>query len=127
MNTVSTIGQTMAMDGRSNYSSSAEKTQRKAVNLPTTGTIPNSAAEVTENIAKNLAEIQSDAKELERLSDMVMGRKLLFNVNEDSGQVVVKVVDSSTKEVIREIPSEDLQKLRARLKQTNGILFDEVI
>ena len=126
MNTLSTIGQTMAMDGRLNYSvGGSPKGDRKAVDTLDKGTIPTSAAEVSENIAKNLADTQASVKELQRLSDMVMGHKIRFNVNSESGRVIVKVVDPSTDEVIREIPSEDLQRIQARMRQTIGVLFDE--
>jgi flagellar protein FlaG len=118
----------MAMDGRLNYSvGGSPKGDRKAVDTLDKGTIPTSAAEVSENIAKNLADTQASVKELQRLSDMVMGHKLQFNVNNDLNRVIVKVVDTSTNEIIREIPSEDLQKLQARMKHTIGLLFDETV
>ncbi len=34
-------------------------------------------------------------------------RELRFSVDEDSGQTVIKVIDLSTKEVIRQIPNEE--------------------
>ena len=54
-----------------------------------------------------------------------MGRKVLFNVNEELGQVVVKIVDPSTDKVLREIPSVDMQELRIMMRQTIGVLVDE--
>ena len=81
----------------------------------------------SQNIATNLADTQADVQELQKLSDMVMGHKLQFNVNNDLNRVIVKVVDTSTNEIIREIPSEDLQKLQARMKHTIGLLFDETV
>ena len=76
---------------------------------------------------QQFADTQADVQELQKLSDMVMGHKLQFNVNNDLNRVIVKVVDTSTNEIIREIPSEDLQKLQARMKHTIGLLFDETV
>ena len=61
------------------------------------------------------------------MSDMVMNRKLQFNVNSELGSVIVKIVDPNTEQVIKEIPSEDIQKLKIRIRKTIGILFDEMI
>ena len=124
MNAVSMNGQTMAMDGRLTSTTFASSPKQVKYNP---GTIPNSAAEVSENIAKSLAETKVDIQELERLSNVVMGHKLQFNVNNELNKVIVKVVDSSTNEVIREIPSEDLQRIQAHMKHTIGLLFDETI
>ncbi|MBP5284154.1 MAG: flagellar protein FlaG, partial [Treponema sp.] len=89
--------------------------------------LPDSAAEVTENITRNLEETRASVKELQKLSDMVMGHKLEFNVNEELNRVIVKVVNPDTHEIIREIPSEDLQKIQIRMKHAIGLLFDEMI
>ena len=58
---------------------------------------------------------------------MVDGRKLQFNVNKELGSVVVKIIDTNTNQVLKEIPSEDMQKLKLRIRKAIGNLFDEVI
>jgi len=45
-------------------------------------------------------------------------RNLEFTVDDDTGSIVIKVVDPETKEVIRQIPPEELLKL-ARAMNTN--------
>lgn len=123
MNTISTYGKTMAMDGQKVYNSLSKKTSIEPVKTP----MASSAAEVLENIEQNKAQIEASAKELQRLSDMVTGNKLKFTVNDELNKVVVTVVNSSTNEVIRQIPSEDLQRIQARMKHAIGLLFDEMI
>lgn len=123
MNTISTYGKTMAMDGQKVYNSLSKKTPIEPVKTP----MASSAAEVLENIEQNKAQIEASAKELQRLSDMVTGNKLKFTVNDELNKVVVTVVNSSTNEVIRQIPSEDLQRIQARMKHAIGLLFDEMI
>lgn len=126
MNTISTIGQTGAMDGTT-VSSSFETTKNIKLQMDSMNKLPDSAAEVSENISRNIEATKANVQELQRLSDMVMGHKLQFNVNEDLNKVIVRVVNSKTNEVIREIPSEEVQKFQSRLKRQIGLLFDEVI
>jgi len=50
-------------------------------------------------------------------------RDLKFSLDEDSGQVIVKVTDSATGEVIRQMPSEEAVKLAQRLEEARSLLF----
>jgi flagellar protein FlaG len=126
MNTISTIGPVMAMDGRSfSNTVSAVHGNPAAKQVPTT--LPTTAAEVSKTLAENLAETKETVREIQKLSDIVLGHKLQFNVNHDLGIVVVEVVDPATNQVIREIPSEDLQRIQVQMKQAIGVLFDEMI
>lgn len=54
-------------------------------------------------------------------------KRLKFSVNEELDQVVVKVIDSSTDKVIREIPPEELQRLQVKIREAVGLLFDQMI
>lgn len=120
MNTIGMIGKVLATDGQTAGSALAKQNISE-------NKLPDSAAEVTKNISQNLEETEANVRELQKLSDMLMGHKLQFNVNEELGRVIVKVVNPSTNEIIREIPSEDVQKFQAHMKKTVGLLFDEMI
>ena len=72
-----------------------------------------------ENVSRIVEQIQN-------ISDM-FDRKLSFQVNKDLDEVIVKVIDSNTDKVIREIPSAEIQKLQMRIKEALGLLFDESI
>ncbi|MBN1686942.1 MAG: flagellar protein FlaG, partial [Spirochaetales bacterium] len=50
-----------------------------------------------------------------------------FSINEELDQVVVKVIDSKTDKVIKEIPPEVLQRLYVRIREAIGLLIDEMI
>ena len=125
MNTISSNGQMMARDGQAFFTAATQRTSK--VPVQAANTLPDSAAEVSQTLAKNLSEAEEIVKELQKLSDMVLGHKIQFNVNDELGRVVVKVVDPSTNRVIREIPSEDLQKIQIQMKHAIGLLFDEMI
>jgi flagellar protein FlaG len=51
-------------------------------------------------------------------------RELHFAVDGQSGETVIKVVDRETEEVVRQIPSEEVLRLRQRLEEAAGVLFD---
>lgn len=56
-----------------------------------------------------------------------MKRNISFDVDKDSGRVVISVSDSDTKELIRQIPSEDALKLLKRMDAAVGLLFSEKV
>ena len=47
-------------------------------------------------------------------------REVRFSLDDNSGEVVVKIVDRQTDDVIRQIPSEDVLQLREKLQQATG-------
>ena len=82
--------------------------------------------DTAEDIEQDLEKVKKAVQELQQMSNF-LDRKLQFNVNEELGRVVVKVVDSSTDKVIKEIPSAEVQKMQIRIKEVLGLLFDEKI
>jgi len=121
---VNSIGQNVAMDGRISAANAykAQSAPVQAAQVPMAD-----AAQVVQNITNNIAQVKEDVRQLQKLSDVVMGRKVQFNVNQELNQVIVRIVDPSTDQVIKEIPSTDIQKLKARIRKTIGVLFDEMI
>ncbi len=52
-------------------------------------------------------------------------RALEFSVHAGTKEIMVKVIDTETKEVIREIPSEKILDMVANILEMAGILVDE--
>jgi flagellar protein FlaG len=50
---------------------------------------------------------------------------LQFSVDKDTHSTVVKVIDSETNKLIRQIPSEELLSISKRLEAATGMLFSE--
>lgn len=50
-------------------------------------------------------------------------RDLSFTVDEDSGRTVIKVIDSETDQVIRQIPPEDVINVAKRLAEMSGVIL----
>jgi len=124
MITTGISGQAMVRDGQNIVSQStaailANKSKQQV-------DINEGMVEAAEDIKKEIAEVQETVSKLQNITN-VMGRKIGFKVNEELGEVVVKVIDPSTDKVIKEIPSAEIQQLQLRIQQTLGLLFDETI
>jgi flagellar protein FlaG len=52
-------------------------------------------------------------------------RRLDFRVDERTHRIVVKVIDTRTDKVIKEIPPEQLVELAAKIQEMVGLLIDE--
>ncbi|MCY1390763.1 flagellar protein FlaG [compost metagenome] len=64
---------------------------------------------------------------VKQISEFVLSakRNLEFSIDDASGKVVVKVVDSENGDVIRQLPSEAALKLAQSLNDANSLLFSE--
>ncbi len=54
-----------------------------------------------------------------------LDKGIKFSISKDTGDIVVQVINRKTDEIIRQIPPEELLKLRAKLKEICGMLFDK--
>ncbi len=63
---------------------------------------------------------------VQELSTIVEGfnRELNFSVDDKSGKTIIKVIDSETDEVIRQIPSEEVVEMAQMIDQHAGLLMD---
>lgn len=70
------------------------------------------------------AEVQAVVEEVQARMDQ-MGTNLQFAMDKEAKDLVVKVTDKKSGELIRQIPSEDVLRLRKKLEEVTGLLFDE--
>ncbi len=63
---------------------------------------------------------------VKQINDFVQDiqRNIEFSVDDDTGRTVIKVFDSSSEELIRQIPNEEVLELAKNLKNSNGLLFN---
>jgi len=55
-----------------------------------------------------------------------VGNKLSFSIDKESNQIVVKVIDAKTNELIRQIPAEEVLKMERSLSSTKtGMLLQQ--
>ena len=119
----------VAMDGQTLYNSVSVKSPnvQQAQTAVVHQSITPTGAQVAQTLEQVLAETKANVQELQKMSEMVAGNKLQFSINKELGSVVVSIVDSSTNQVVKQIPSEDMQKLKLRLRKAIGNIFDEVV
>jgi flagellar protein FlaG len=70
---------------------------------------------------------QASAERIQRIVDAFQQQAtaLNFEVDEKNNQVIVRVVNRSTGEVVRQIPPEEMIRMARELKDLRGILFDQ--
>ncbi len=129
MNTISNSMVHVAMDGQTLYKtqnlrSAATETQNNAV---VQKSITPTGAQVAQNLEQTLAEVKADTQELQKMSQMVAGNKLQFNVNKELNMVVVSVVDSSTNQVVKQFPSDEILNLKMRIRKAIGNMFNDAV
>lgn len=114
-------------------------TQRMAVDIPARDTQVRSehheSAKSKQDKAASSVNNNVDADKLRAAVKLtndairITNYHLEFRLHEDSGRYQVKVVDSESKQVIREIPPENMLDFSAKVKQmldkAIGILVDE--
>ncbi|MDA8410016.1 MAG: flagellar protein FlaG [Treponema sp.] len=69
------------------------------------------------------SDLQQTIREMQKVSD-AFNTHLSFSVNQKLDSIVVKVVDSQTDKVVREIPPAELQHVYEAIRETIGLLFD---
>lgn len=92
-------------------------------------TVPNSTEEKSiaeENKSPALSE-KTIIRAIERANKALVtsNRALEFSVHEKTKEIMVKVIDTETHEVVREIPSEKILDMVANILEMAGILLDE--
>ena len=54
-------------------------------------------------------------------------RDLKFNVDDDSGRLIITVIDPETNKVVRQIPPEETLHILRRMERGGGALFDNKV
>ena len=81
----------------------------------------------------NTTEADSDSRDIRRVAadiaqvSQTFNKRLQFIVDQQSDEVIVKVIDKTTDKVIKVLPPEELQRLHRKLKETIGFLFNEQV
>ena len=71
-------------------------------------------------------DLQQTAANLEKIS-LAFDRRLKFVIDQESRQILIKVIDNETDKVIKVLPPQELQRLHSRIRETMGFLFDAMV
>jgi flagellar protein FlaG len=68
--------------------------------------------------------VVDEAKAAERLNELMSNRQrsLRFRVDQGSGRTVITVINEATREIIRQIPPEELLQLQQNLEQLGSMI-----
>lgn len=126
-NAVTDAVSTVELNTKSNIDTSNHKNIEQAIT---------EEAVIKETVAKEAStpvEAVVSVKQLEmvaqQLQDFVgeMNKGLEFLVDKDSGRDVIKVIDKSNGDLIKQYPSEEVLELVSKLSQATGALINEKI
>lgn len=82
--------------------------------------------EAEKKVVFNERDFQSHIEEIKSMSNL-LNRDLEFNIDRNTDQIFVRIINKSTNEVLRELPSEDLRQLHQKMKEAIdivGVLID---
>jgi len=85
---------------------------------------PNAATQQQAQRTPSLAEVQQALEEVGK-AVAPMAQSLQFSLDNDSGKTVVKVMDTETNEVIRQIPSEEVLAISKAVDKLKGLLIKQ--
>lgn len=74
----------------------------------------------SDKIKKALEQVADGLNEMVK----VFNRKIDFIVHDDTNRTMVKVIDTETGKILREIPPEEILDLVAKMQEAFGIIFD---
>lgn len=90
----------------------------------------------TENAAQKLKDVQDaiaefheslKSKQQTNTNTEPFTRELDFSVNKEINRVIVRVIDKQTSEIIKEIPSREMQNIQLRIQELLGQVFDKQV
>ena len=124
----------LVQSGYQNLQVQAEANQQRVSKQEPVNVVPEAEAEVEakqEGVVSALTQEQQQENK-EALQEKVaqlnehmqsLNRSLQFSIDEVSGETIVKVIDAETKELVRQIPSQEVIDARNAVEQYRGILL----
>ena len=118
---ISSVGSGLTITSMPEHPITQHRSERQRIaadkiiaSLPGNGSQTDSAAHNIRRIAEDIAQV-----------GQTFNKKLQFIVDQQSHEVIVKVIDKATDKVIKVLPPEELQRLHRKLKETIGFLCNE--
>ena len=106
----------------------ADAPQEKRPPLPMEQRVSAKEAEISlpGGAKPQVQELKQTTSELERIS-LAFDRRLKFVIDQESKEILIKVIDNETDKVIKVLPPQELQRLHSRIRETLGFLFDRMV
>ncbi len=76
------------------------------------------------SVAASENQVQQAIEKIQQTTEK-LAQNLQFSIDKDTGITVIKVLDSQTQEVIRQIPTEEAVSIARTLDKVQGLLFND--
>ena len=101
----------------------------ETVALPVAGRAPAATVDTAEAVkakaaTPSLKEVEQAVAEINKTLQS-KAQSLEFSIDDDSKRTIVKVIDQSTKEVLRQIPTPEALQIAKSLANSKGLLVDQ--
>ncbi len=101
----------------------------ETVALPVAGRAPATTVDTADAVkakaaAPSLKEVEQAVAEINKTLQS-KAQSLEFSIDDDSKRTIVKVIDQSTKEVLRQIPTPEALQIAKSLANSKGLLVDQ--
>lgn len=108
-------------------------------NIPISETKKTEGVENRPTVSRiDLSEIPEEAKrtteeKIQRISELMnnyvrsLQRDIKIQVNNETGNIIIKVISEESGKVIREIPPEEMLRLAERIEELAGTFFDQIV
>lgn len=78
----------------------------------------------TQSAVTSETQVQHAVEQIQKTMEK-LAQNLHFSIDKDTGITVIKVLDSQTQEVIRQIPTEEAVSIARTLDKVKGLLFND--
>ncbi|MHB8065109.1 MAG: flagellar protein FlaG [Ruminiclostridium sp.] len=133
------INKSISMNNSGTSYSSGSKNNISAIDADKTNNVQNISKEWSQSNTKSISQLNEYDKSNMPVSERVVieaiqkankaisggNRRFEFSIHEATNEIVVKVFDSTTDELIKEIPNEKILDMVAKICEMAGILVDE--
>ncbi|PXX08573.1 flagellar protein FlaG [Nitrosomonas ureae] len=96
-------------------------TNKSSTNLVSNENVP---SQIAESITANTDQLHEAVGKIEKFS-LAVQQNLKFSIDEDSGKTVIRVMDATTDEIVRQIPTEEVIDIARALSKIHGALFND--
>lgn len=88
---------------------------------------PTPTAQLRKEDQANLEkELERSTRQMNAISE-ILGQRYQFSIDKTTNQLVVKVVDTFTGRVVKQMPPEEMLELAAQMRYMVGIFMDQLV
>ena len=105
----------MSVDKLQNAQKNVENTESKETK---------ESANKTDSQQMSTEEVKEVVESFQEMSETIQ-TKLSFSVDEENNEIVVKIFDKESEDLIRQFPSDEMLSLQDKMSDLAGFLFDQ--